>query len=367
MKKLLVFTKKEFYHIFRDKKTLLILFGMPIIQILLFGFAITNEINNANISIYDKSKDFQSQKLINKILATNYFKLHSYLSSDSEIEETFKTGEVKQVIVIEPNFTENLNKEGSANIHIISDATDPNTGTTLINYTSSIIRIFTNELNNVAMPDFIIDNQMEMRYNKSLKGVYLFVPGLITVILMLVSAMMTSISLTREKENGNMELLLASPMKPIIIIISKVIPYLLIAYIDAILILIMGKFIFGVPIVGSLLLLLLECALFIMMALSLGIFISTKAKTQQVALMVSLVGLMLPTILLSGFIFPIENMPLPLQVVARINPSSWFIIIVKDIMLKGAGLELLWQETLVLIGMTVGFILLSIKNFKIRL
>ncbi len=367
MKKLLVFTKKEFYHIFRDKKTLLILFGMPIIQILLFGFAITNEINDANISIYDKSKDFQSQKLINKILSTNYYKLHSYINKDSEIEDAFKTGQVKQVIIIEPNFAEKLNKEGEANIHLVSDATDPNTGTTLINYTSSIIRIFANELNKGFMPDFVIENEVEMRYNKSLKGVYLFVPGLITVILMLVSAMMTSISLTREKEYGSMELLLASPMKPIIIIISKVIPYLIISYIDAILILVMGKFIFGVPIVGSLPLLLAECALFVMMALSLGIFISTKAKTQQVALMVSLVGLMLPTILLSGFIFPVENMPILLQVVASINPSRWFIIIVKDIMLKGAGLEILWQETLILVGFTLGFILLSVKNFKVRL
>ncbi len=367
MKKLLVFTKKEFYHIFRDKKTLLILFGMPIIQILLFGFAITNEINDAHISIYDKSKDFQSQKLINKILSTNYYKLHSYIETDKEIEEAFKTGKVKQVIIIEPNFAEKLNKEGVANIHLVSDATDPNTGTTLINYTSSIIRIFTNELNQGFMPDFIIENEVEMRYNKSLKGVYLFVPGLITVILMLVSAMMTSISLTREKEYGSMELLLASPMKPIIVIVSKVIPYLIISYIDAILILVMGKFIFGVPIVGSLPLLLAECALFVMMALSLGIFISTKAKTQQVALMVSLVGLMLPTILLSGFIFPVENMPIPLQIIASLNPSRWFIIIVKDIMLKGAGMELLWQETLILIGFTLGFIMLSVKNFKVRL
>jgi ABC-2 type transport system permease protein len=206
-----------------------------------------------------------------------------------------------------------------------------------------------------------------MRYNPEMKGVFLFVPGLITIILMLVSAMMTSISITREKEMGTMEVLLVSPMKPFLVIISKVIPYSVVAFSITSLILILGLTVFEVPNNGSWVLLISECILYLIMGLSLGILISTVAPTQMVAMFMSFIGLMLPTIMLSGFIIPIENMPGWLQVFTNIIPARWFIVIIKNIMLKGTGLEGVWKETLILLAMTLFFILVSTKKYKIRL
>jgi len=206
-----------------------------------------------------------------------------------------------------------------------------------------------------------------MLYNPALEGVHMFVPGIMALILMLISAMMTSISITREKEFGTMEILLVSPLKPYQIILGKVTPYLLLSLINAITIIAIGNMVFNVPIQGSIIFLMLENMLFIFLALSLGILISTIAPNQQVAMMMSMFALMLPTILLSGFIFPIENMPWILRAICQLMPPKWFIIIIKDIMLKGSGIEYLWKETLVLVGMTIFFLSMSIKNFKVRL
>lgn len=367
MKRFQAFVKKEFHHITRDWRTLIILIGMPIIQIMLFGFAITNEIKDAKIAILDHAQDEHSTVLINKILSTDYFQLEKYLADDSEIESIFKKGKVKEVIIFESGFGEKLEKEKKANMQIIADASDPNTATMLLNYTQAIIGNYQANINLSKKLPFSINIQSEMFYNNELKGVYLFVPGLIAIILMLVSAMMTSISITKEKELGTMEILLATPMKPVIIIVAKVVPYLMLSFINSVIILLLGYFVFGVPVHGSLVLLLLEMILFILTVLSLGIFISTATSSQQVALMASLMGLMLPTILLSGFLFPVENMPLPLQIISNIVPAKWFIIIIKGIMLKGVGLSVIWKETLILMGFMAFFILLSIKKFKPRL
>ena len=370
MKRFIGFVRKEFYHIFRDKRTLLILFGMPIVQILLFGYAVTNEIKEARIAILDPAKDEHTTAITQKLLASGYFLLEKNLSSPKEIEATFKEGKIKQVIVFEDRFGEKLERAGKAQVQLLSDATDPNISNTLVNYSSSIILNYQRELwQEKAQDGFPMQIEVEsrMRYNPALKGVFLFVPGLITIILMLLSAMMTSISITREKEMGTMELLLASPMKPIQIILGKVTPYILLSVINASVILLLGYYVFDVPIKGSLLLLSGESILFIIAALSLGIVISTVAQSQQVALLISLMVLMLPTILLSGFMFPIENMPVILQVISNAIPAKWFIVIVKNVMLKGSGLELLWKETLILVGFTLFFLLVSVKKFKIRL
>jgi ABC-2 type transport system permease protein len=209
--------------------------------------------------------------------------------------------------------------------------------------------------------------ESRMFYNEELKGVYMFVPGLMAMILMLISAMMTSVTITREKELGTMELLLASPLKPREIILGKVTPYVVLSLVNALTIVLLGYLVFDVPVVGSIWLLMLECLLFITLALSLGVLISTSAKTQQVAMFMSMLGLMLPTILLSGFIFPIDNMPKILQWISAIMPPRWFIVIVKNIMLKGAGFAFIWKETLILLGMTFLLIMASVKRFKIRL
>ena len=361
------FVQKEFYHIFRDKRTLLILFGMPIVQVILFGFAITNEINDAKIAILDKSHDHQTREISQKLLSSGYFQLEEYLQAEDQIEGAFQRGETKLAVVFEPQFSQNFGKEGRAAVSLIADATDPNTANLLINYASAIIRRWQMEqMGNIDIP-YSINTEMRMMYNPELKGVFMFVPGVITIILMLVSAMMTSIAVAREKELGTMEILLVSPLRPAMIIIGKVIPYLVLSMINALVILALGSFVFGMPIVGSLGLLIAECLLFVITSLSLGILISTNTNSQQTAMMISLVVLMLPTIILSGFIFPIENMPLVLQWVSNIIPAKWFILLVKGIMLKGLSLQDLWLPNVVLVGMTLFYIGVSIKKFKIRL
>ncbi|WP_456422851.1 ABC transporter permease [Lutibacter sp.] len=367
MKRFIGFITKEFYHIFRDKRSLFILFGMPIAQVMLFGFAITNEINNVNIAVFDKSKDATTQEIINKITASTYFSNQQFITNEAEIESAFKKGNIKAVLVFEKDFSEKLIKENKATLQIITDATDPNTANTVNNYVSSILQKYQQETNKNIKPIYQIVPQSRMIYNPELKSVFMFVPGVMTIILMLVSAMMTSISITREKELGTMEILLVSPIKPFQVIIGKVVPYIFLSIINAIVIVLLSIFIFKMPIQGSLFLLAAQSVLFIINALSLGILISTISETQQTAMMISLMGLMLPVILLSGFIFPISSMPVPLQIISHVIPAKWFIIILKGIMLKGVGLTILWKETLILVAMTVFFIVLSIKKYKIRL
>lgn len=366
MKRFRGFIIKEFYHIFRDYRTLLILFGMPAVQLLLFGYVLTNEIKDAKIAIYDPSPDEVTRKLTDKILSSGYFMLQTHLKTVDEIEPEFKKGEVKIALIYEQGFAEKLEKTGLAKVQIIGDASDPNTANILVNYLSGIITSYTISLNKEVVPMQIVP-EVRMMYNAELKGVFMFVPGLMAMLLMLISALMTSLSITREKELGTMELLLVSPLRPAQIIIGKVFPYVFLAFIDACIILAMGNLVFDVPIRGSVALLLLESLLFICMALSLGILISSITSSQQVAMMISLVALMLPTILLSGFIFPIENMHIILQGLCYIMPPTYFIAIIKSIMLQGTGFEYVWKETLILAGFTTLFLVISIRKFNIRL
>ncbi len=367
MKRFIGFIKKEFYHIFRDRRSLFILFGMPIAQILLFGFAITNEINNVDIAILDHSKDTTTKEIINKISASKYFTIKQMITREADIVSVFKKGHVKAVLNFEKDFSKTLIKDHEATVQIITDATDPNTANTISNYVNAILQKYQKELNKNITFTYQIVPETRMVYNPELKSVYMFVPGVMTIILMLVSAMMTSISITREKELGTMEILLVSPIKPFQVIIGKVFPYIFLSIINAVVIVMLSIFIFNMPVQGSLFLLSLESVLFIISALALGILISTISATQQTAMMISLMGLMLPVILLSGFIFPISSMPEPLQIISHIIPAKWYIIIVKAIMLKGVGLQFIWKETFILLGMTVFFIALSVKKYKIRL
>ncbi len=361
------FIIKEFYHIFRDYRTLLILFGMPVVQLLLFGYALTNDIKDAEIAILDHSKDELTQKLTSKILSSGYFKLSENLESESQIEGAFRKGSIKQVLIFESNFAAKIQKDGRASLQVLADASDPNIARILTSYITGIVNDFQSEIAlNQTMPVNIVP-QVRMLYNEEMKSVFMFVPGVITILLLLISAMMTSISIAREKEMGTMEVLLVSPLRPVQIVIGKVVPYVILAFLIAVVILILGNLVFGVPIRGSLLLLLLFSIIYIVLSLSLGVLISSLVNTQQVAMLISMVGLMLPTILLSGFIFPIENMPWPLQWIANIIPAKWFIIILRGVMLKPVGLETLWPQTLILLAMIVFFIVMSVKKFKIRL
>lgn len=367
MKRFIGFVKKEFYHIYRDKRSLFILFGMPIAQILLFGFAITNEINKVEIAVLDQAKDATTIEIINKMASSKYFSINRYLAAESEVEGVFKEGKVKAVINFEKDFGEKMVKRGQATIQLVADATDPNTANSITNYILSIVQQYNQSINLHQVEGSQVLTQTHMAFNPELKSVFMFVPGVMTIILMLVSAMMTSISIAKEKELGTMEILLVSPLKPFQVILGKVVPYILLSIINAIIIVLLSIFIFKMPVQGSLILLGAESVLFILTSLSLGILISTIAKTQQTAMMISLMGLMLPVILLSGFIFPIGSMPLPLQIISNIIPAKWFILIIKGIMLKGVGMAFIWKETLILMGMTLFFIGISTYKYKIRL
>jgi ABC-2 type transport system permease protein len=319
------------------------------------------------IAILDHSKDATTGEIINKISASKYFSINQFIEREADIEAAFKKGKIKAVLNFENDFSKNLVKEKQATIQVITDATDPNTANTISNYINSILQNYQLDQNKDIKIAYQIVPQTRMIYNPELKSVFMFVPGVMTIILMLVSAMMTSISITREKELGTMEILLVSPLKPFQVIIGKVVPYIFLSMINAIVIILLSIFIFKMPVQGSLFLLGLESVLFIITSLTLGILISTISATQQTAMMISLMGLMLPVILLSGFIFPISSMPAPLQIISHFIPAKWFIIILKGIMLKGVGISLLWKETLILLAMTLFFIGLSIKKYKIRL
>jgi ABC-2 type transport system permease protein len=367
MKQFSSFVKKEFYHIFRDKRTLLILLGMPIVQIVIFGFALTNEVKNAKFAVLDASKDVATEAIASELNASRYFDYGQTVHSYKEIETIFRRKEAKIVVVFPASFNSNLQHFNEAQVQLIADAADPNTATTLSGYATIIIKDYQLRLMQQRKLPYTINTTVRMLYNPQLKGAYSFVPGVMAMVLMLVCTMMTAITIVREKETGTMEVMLISPVQPLKIIVAKAVPYLLLSIINIISILLLSVFVLDVPINGSIILLMAESILFIITCLSFGLLISSSTDSQQTAMFISLVGMFLPTVMLSGFMFPIENMPLPLRILSRVVPASWFYTIVKSVMIKGLGIEMVWKETLVLMGMTAFLLALSIKKFKIRL
>ena len=257
MKRFLGFVKKEFLHIFRDYRTLFILFGIPAAQILIFGFAVSTDIKNAGVAILDLSKDEITQKLTDKIISSGFFRKTENLLNYNDIDKVFKKGKTKAVIIFEKNFGKKLMSEGKASLSIIADGSEPNIATLVTNYTMAIVNDFNRELAGTAVNNSIlIQPEVKMFYNPNLKSHFMFVPGVITLILILICALMTSVTITREKEFGTMEVLLVSPLKPIQIILGKVMPYFLLSFINVILILVMSWLVFGLPVKGSIVLLL---------------------------------------------------------------------------------------------------------------
>jgi len=367
MKRFFGFVKKEFQHIFRDSRTLVILFGLPMVMIILFGYVVTNEISGVRIGVWDRSGDRYTREAIEKIASSGYFELVADIRQESEIESLFRSDRAKLVVVFEEDFEQKIVREKRAAISVITDASDANSAQLAQNYLQGVLVSYFQLLSRDIDVPWNIEVRPRMFYNEEMKGVYMFVPGLMALILMLISALMTSVTITREKELGTMELLLASPLKPREIILGKVTPYVFLSFVNAMTIVLLGFLVFNVPVVGSLWILMAECMLYITLALSLGVLISTAAKTQQMAMVFSMLGLMLPTILLSGFIFPVDNMPLILQWFSCIMPARWFVVIVKNVMLKGTGFAYIWKETLILLGMTLFFILAAVRRFRIRL
>ncbi len=367
MKQFLAFVRKEFLHVFRDPKTLLLLFGMPIAQIVLFGFALSNEIKNTRIVVCDYAHDGATQNIITRLEASRYFEIEQALPGHTEIERAFQKGKIKLAVIFPAGFEQDLLHLNKAQVQIIADGSDPNTASTLTQYAGAILRDYQESLKRESAIPYKIDTETRMIYNPELKGVTNFVPGVMALVLVLICVLMTSVSIVREKERGTMEILLVSPFHPFLVLISKAVPYLVLSLFNLVIILLLSVHALDMPVKGSILLLFGESTLLVMTALSLGLLISNVTDSQQSAMMISLMGMLLPVMLFTGFMFPLENMPWPLQVISNIVPSKWYYIIVKAIMIKGLGLHAVWKETLILLGMTVFLQVLSLKRFKTRL
>lgn len=344
-----------------------ILLGMPIVEIIIFGFALTNEVKNSKIAVFDQSADQASVAITQELNASRYFDVVKDIHSYSDIDAAFRKGTMKLAVVFPKNFNEDLLHLNKAQVQLIADASDPNVATTLTNYATAIILDYQDRITQGREVPYTIKTEQRMLYNPQLKGAYSFVPGVMAMVLMLICTMMTAVTIVKEKETGTMEIMLVSPLQPFKIIVAKAVPYLLLSLINIASILLLSTFVLGVPIQGNLLLLIGEGVLFIITCLTLGLLISTSTDSQQTAMFISLTGMFLPTVMLSGFMFPIENMPRFLQIISNIVPARWFYSIVKDVMIKGLGFTAVWKETLILVGMTLALLALSIKKFKIRL
>ncbi|MCL1937291.1 MAG: ABC transporter permease [Candidatus Azobacteroides sp.] len=367
MNEFLSFIKKEFYHIFRDQRTILILLVMPVVQIILFGFAITTEVKNTQVALFDPSKDVATQYIKDKFQASEYFTIVEELTTPNQINEVFKYGKVGLVIVFSEDFADNLLHTGEAAIQLITDGTEPNQASMLTGYASGILSLYQQELMEQYHAPFQIVSEIRMLYNPQLKSAYNFVPGVMGMVLILICAMMTSIAIVREKEMGTMEVLLSSPLKPIYIILAKAVPYFSLSIFNLATILLLAVFVFNVPVAGNLFWLILLSLLFIFLALSLGLLISTLVDSQLAAMLISGMALMMPIMLLSGLVFPIESMPEILQWISAIVPARWYIEAVKKLMIQGVEVRYVTKEFLILAVMAVGLMLISLKNFKTRL
>ena len=373
------FVRKEVYHIFRDPRTLAILFGLPVILVFLFGYTVTNEFTGASIAVVDKSRDGLSAAFVEHLTASGHFEVVASAETARQLDPLFERGAIKMAVVIPEGLEDAFYRERDAEVQLIADASEPNYASTLTSYAQQMIAAFERERaaelpmavpvgqgSTSAAKPYRIGLQTRMLYNPLLISSYNFIPGVAALILMLISAMMTSLTIAREKETGTMDLLLVSPLPPVLIVVGKVTPYAVLAFVDTLLVFAIGHYMFDLPILGSLPLLLGVSLLYLLVALALGILISTRAATQQVAMMTSLFTLLMPTMLLSGFLFPIASMPTPLQYVSKIIPATYFIGIEQALMLKGAGWEVIGFGVSVLAAMLLVLLGASLRNFKTR-
>lgn len=366
MNQFISFVRKEFYHITRDPLTLVIMLVLPIVLLLILGFAVSTESKNTSFVVLDESKSPLSRQLIEKLDGNAYFNLAENVNTAKDVEESFRKGNCKLAVIFPSQFANDIQKTGGSDIQIIVDASDPNEGSTLVNYVQSIILQYQKDL--IVKPNSqFINTEVKMLYNPQSISAYNFVPGLIGMIMMIICAMMTSVAIVREKETGTMEILLVSPLRPVTIILSKALPYLVVSILNVISILILSHFILDVPINGSLTLIMSLSIIFTFSALALGLLISSVTQTQQAAMIASSIGLMLPSMLLSGLLFPIESMPDILQYISCAVPARWFIKALRDVMIKGIGFQSIWQQITILIAMTAILLTASIKKFKDRL
>lgn len=359
MKEFWSFIIKETQHIMRDRRTMMILFGMPIILMLIFGFAISTDVRNVRTIVVMSQIDHQTQRMINALDESEYFNVLYKVHTPAEAEQLIRNQKADMGIVFSTDFA---SKHGG--VQLITDGTDPNMAQQYNNYASQIMGT---QLMNVMQRKAPSAIALKMLYNPQMKSSYNFVPGIMGILLMLICAMMTSISIVREKERGTMEVLLVSPVRPFLIILAKAVPYLVLAFVVLLAILLMSRYVLFVPIAGSLWLILLVSTIYIFMALSLGLLISTIAKTQMAALLMSAVMLLMPCTMLSGMMFPIESMPHVLQWVAALIPPRYYISAMRKLLIMGVSFRYVLSEVVTLLGMTTLFLTVALLKFNKRL
>ena len=371
MRAFLGLLRKEIYHLRRDPRTLVVIVAIPAVQVVLFGYAIRTDVDHVRLAIVDPAPDETTLALRARFTAADVFDVVAVLPRAEDVEPLLQTGAAQEAIIFEPGFSARLRGGTPPQLLIVTDAAEPNTGSLLTAYAQAAIEGYERErlasAPQLGVRPITIAARSRMRFNPTRESSNLFVPGLMAFVLTIISSLMTAITLTREKETGTMEALLVSPLRPPAIIAGKVLPYLAIGFIAALAVIVEGRLVFGVPMRGSLALLLAETLLFILASLSLGILISTRTSSQRVAMLGALLGTMLPNVLLSGFVFPVESMPLLLRLLSNVVAGRWFVSIARSIMLKGVGLEYLWQETLILAAMTLVLLVASVRSFKPRL
>lgn len=369
MKEIFAFIQKEFRHIFRDRRTTLIVLVMPTVQIILFGFAISTEVHNAVVDVVGEHGDPVVRNIIDRIDNNKYLSIGEFHNSPAEAEVRLRKGKAKAFLCFESDFDKKFSFQGKAVIQIVSDGSDPNSAQIVMNYIKGVLQSSQLEFSErmLGVGTTSMRPNVQLMYNPAMNSSYNFVPGVMGLILMLICSMMTAVSIVEEKEMGTMELVLVSPVKPFWIILSKLIPYLFLSLINFVSVLLLAHYVMEVPIRGSLTLLSFSALIFVGSSLGLGLLVSVISKTQQTAMILCGMGLTMPTMLLSGIIFPCESMPMALQMLSDFIPAKWFIIIVKKIMIQGVGLQEIAKELTVLSGMAVFLLWVSVKNFKTRL
>jgi ABC-2 type transport system permease protein len=360
------FIRKEFFHIFRDRRTMLILLGTPVLQVILFGFALSTEVKDIRVAVVTPVHDEATRRITERIHANEHFIVTARMDSPAAIDRMFLNGTVDLAVVFSPHFAGRLYTAEGSQIRLIPDATDTNTATAVVMYATNIIRDCLSEpFPAAASPG--VKPHIRMLYNPQMKSSFNFVPGVMGLILMLICAMMTSISIVREKETGTMEVLLVSPVKPVYIILSKMIPYLTLSCVNFATILLLAVLLLDIPLAGNLGWIIALSMLFIPVSLAIGLLVSTVTQTQMAAMLVSAVVLILPVVMLSGMIFPVENMPGVLQAISLVIPARWYIDAMKKLMIQGVPAMYVAKEFAILFAMAAALIAASLKNFKNRL
>ncbi len=370
LSKIFSISKKEFWQISRDKRTLMIIFILPVSLLILFGYAITLDINTIKLGVYDKDRTEASRDFINGFIGSSYFKIISYVNTDTEVNELLDRGKVQCVVVIPQDFSKDLADKRNVNVQFLIDGVDANTATIILNYVNAATRFYSNNFTKEFLdikgikPYQPLNLDTQFWYNKDLDTTQFFIPGLIAMLLIIISVILTSISLVREKELGTLEQIRVSPVTSLELIFGKIIPYLIISLLIAYSILFIGYILFGVVVKGSHLFLFLGTICYLMATLSMGVLISTIADSQQVAFQMAQLLSQLPTVILSGFIFPIESMPWPVQLLTNITPAKFYIVILRDILIKGVGFEAYKMQMVYLIIFATILITIAVIKTK---